>query len=302
MKSDYTVKRVLVPIDFSETSKLALEYSSFFCNKFQAKLHLMHVISAGSYDKVLPHLDVSARGEKLRDELRKELNKLADKYSDCNPEGVEVHITDGKISKDIVQTSRTINADLILMGTHGVSGFEEFFIGSNTYRVVTAATCPVLSVQEKATGLTFNNIAMSFDRTIQTRDKVSVAAEFAEKFGSTIHMAGLITDDYDEELPKFKLKISQVEEHLKMRNIPFTSEIRRGDNIAEMSMDFANSKNADLMVIVTEQEPSTGLFMGPAAQRIVNHSKIPVLSVTPMQVIRGFSQKDLEGGYRPLYV
>lgn len=299
MSSEYAVKRVLVPIDFSETSKLALDYSSFFCKKFSAKLHLLHVITAGSYDKVLPHVDVSARGEKLRGVLKEELNKLASKYSDCNPEGIEVHITDGRVSKDIVNLSRALNVDLILMGTHGVSGFEEFFIGSNAYRVVTAATCPVLSVQEKATGLSFKNIAMSFDRTIQTRDKVPMAAEFAEKFGATIHMAGIITDNYEEELPKFNLKLRQVEEYLEKRNIPYTTEIRQGENIAEMSMDFANSKNADLIVIVTEQEPSTGLFMGPYAQRIVNHSRIPVLSITPTQVARGFSQRDLAAGWRP---
>lgn len=302
MNSNYTVKKVLVPIDFSDTSKLALEYSSYFCKKFSAKLHLMHVVSAGSYDEVLPHVDVSARGERLKGYLTKELNALAEKYSNCNPEGVEVHITNGKISRDIVKISEQISADLILMGTHGVSGFEEFFIGSNTYRVVTAATCPVLSVQAKARGLSFKNIAMSFDKSIHTRDKVPMAAAFAEKFGSTIHIAGLITDDYENELPKFRLKIQQVEEYLQGKNIPYTSEIKQGDNIAEMSMDFAKKKDADLMVIMTEQEPSTGLFMGPYAQRIVNHSRIPVLSVTPHEVVEGFSQEDLEGGYRPLYV
>src|SRR5690606_30221946 len=156
-----------------------------------------------------------------------------------------------------------------------------------------------LSVQEKATGLSFKNIAMSFDRTMYTRDKVPMAAEFAEKFGATIHMAGLITDDYDTQRPKFNLKMKQVEDYLDRRNIPYTSEIKQGGNIAEMSMDFAKEKNADLIVIMTEQEASTGLFMGPYAQRIVNHSRIPVLSITPNQAIRGFSQRDLEGGYRP---
>lgn len=299
---DYKVKKVLVPIDFSEPSKLALEYSSLFCKKFSAKLHLMHVVSAGSYDKVLPHVDLSARGERLTKTLREELNKLAAEYSDCNPEGVEIHLIEGRVAKEVVNLSKAINADLILMGTHGVSGFEEFFVGSNTYRVVTAATCPILSVQEKSTGLAFKNIAMSFDRTVYTRDKVPMAAEFAEKFGATIHMAGLITDDYEDQRPKFNLKIKQVEEYLESRNIPFTSEIIRGNNIAEMSMDFAKSKNADMMVIMTEQEASTGLFMGPYAQRIVNHSRIPVLSITPTQSIRGFSQRDLEGGYRPFQV
>src|SRR5690606_34650295 len=134
MKHTYSVKRVLVPIDFSITSKQALEYCSIFCEKFSAKLHLMHVVSAGSYDKVLPEIDHAARGERLRELISEKLNELAETYSSCNPEGVQVHLAEGKISREIVRVSKEIDADMILMGTHGVSGFEEFFVGSNTYR------------------------------------------------------------------------------------------------------------------------------------------------------------------------
>lgn len=302
MKHTYTVKKVLVPIDFSITSKQALEYSSIFCEKFNAKLHLMHVISAGSYDKVLPDIEHAARGERLRELLSVKMNELADKYSTCNPDGVQVHLSDGNISREIINVSKEIDADLILMGTHGVGGFEEFFVGSNAYRVVTAATCPVLSVQEKAQGLHFKNIALTFDSTPHTRDKVSEAVAFAEKFGSTVHMALLQTDESEDEASKFRLKIKQVEDYMDKHGVKYTIKHVIGDDVAKMTMDFANKVNADLMVIMTEQEARTGLFMGPAAQRIVNHSKIPVLSVTPIGMVKGFSQSDLEGGYRPFYI
>lgn len=302
MKNTYTVNKVLVPIDFSEASKLALEYSSQFCEKFNAQLHLMHVVSAGSYDKVLPDVDYSARGERLSTLLKEKLSVIANKYSSCNPKGVQVHLAEGKISREIVRISKEIDADLILMGTHGVSGFEEFFIGSNAYRVVTAASCPVLSVQEKAKGLSFKNIALCFDNTIHTRDKVAEATAFAKKFGSTIQIAGLVTEEAEEGRPQLNLKIKQVEEYLDEHHVNYVTQFIKGDDVAEMSMEFAKRVKADLLVIMTEQEARTGLFMGPAAQRVVNHSRIPVLSVTPLEVVRGFSQKDLEGGYRPLYI
>ena len=68
-----------------------------------------------------------------------------------------------------------------------------------------------------------------------------------------------------------------------------------------MTNNFSQVIGADLIAIMTEQEASTGLFVGNYAQRIINHSRIPVLSVTPIGVVKGFSQSDLGGSFRPFF-
>ena len=64
-------------------------------------------------------------------------------------------------------------------------------------------------------------------------------------------------------------------------------------------MEFAKKVNGDLVAIMTDQENYTGFFVGEYAQQVVNHSKIPVLSVTPLGIIKGFSQDQLGGESNP---
>ena len=98
------------------------------------------------------------------------------------------------------------------------------------------------------------------------------------------------------------MKVKQIMEYFDHRNIKYEHDEVHGDNIAEMVLAKADDEGADLIAIMTEQEARTGLFVGSYAQRIVNHSKIPVLSVTPFEIVERFSQSDLGGDYRPFYI
>mgnify|MGYP001204077176 FL=1 len=77
-------------------------------------------------------------------------------------------------------------------------------------------------------------------------------------------------------------KLKQVEDYITKHGISHTTEIMKGENIANLTLKHAESLNADLIVIMTEQEDElTGLLMGTFAQQVVNHSKIPVMTVKP---------------------
>jgi nucleotide-binding universal stress UspA family protein len=183
------------------------------------------------------------------------------------------------------------------MGTHGVSGFEEFFLGSNAYRVVTSSTIPVLTVQEQADRMGFENLVLPIDSSQHTRDKVSEVVALAEKFGSKVFIAQLVREEDDNAI--MNLKVKQVEEHLEHKNIAFETTVLHNDNIAKATLDFAKKVEGDLIAIMTDQENYTGFFVGEYAQQIVNHSKIPVLSITPLGIVKGFSQNQLGGASNP---
>jgi nucleotide-binding universal stress UspA family protein len=204
------------------------------------------------------------------------------------------------VSKGIITTAKDCGADLIVMGTHGVSGFEEFFLGSNAYRVVTSASVPVLTVQEKADKMGFENIVLPIDSSQHTRDKVSEVVALAQAFGSKVHIAQLMKEDDDVAI--MNLKVKQVAEHLEHKGISHEITILTEGNIATMTLNFAQTVKADLIAIMTDQENFTGFFVGEYAQQIVNHSKVPVLSVTPLGIIQGFSQSQLGGDYKPFYL
>lgn len=295
MKHSYEIKKILVPIDFSDTSVEALEHASLIAKRVGADIHLLHVMHVASH--IFPNFEEDLDVSRLKDRLRDEIGKIGSACANEHGLKVETELNEGTVARTIVERSRAIDASLIVMGTHGSSGFEEFFIGSNASKVVTAATCPVLTIRKGIAVSDFSKIAMPIDSSNHTRDKVSEAAKMAELFNSTIHMVSIITEDHEDEKAIFNLKIKQIQEYLDKKGIQHETKTLYGEDVAEMTNNFAQTIDADLVVIMTEQEASTGLFVGPHAQRIVNHSRIPVFSVTPIESLDLTSQ----GNMRPFH-
>ncbi len=298
MKKAFEVNKILVPLDFSPTSHIALEHAALFCSKFNASLHLLHVYKGRDID-ILPDVTTPRTDQdELKKRIGNELNSIASKFNVAST----VEVREGSVAKEITLAAREAEASMIIMGTHGTSGIEEFFMGSNAYRVVNSSELPVLTVQKPVNDGVYKKIFIGIDSSTHTRDKVSHVAAIAKAFGSKVHVSALVTETHEEEGKIFNIKIKQIMEYLEHQGVEFEHDEVHGDDIAEMVMDKAKDVNADLISIMTEQEARTGLFVGEYAQRIVNHSKIPVLSVTPFEIVDHFSQSDLGGDYRPFYI
>ncbi|HVA98800.1 MAG TPA: universal stress protein, partial [Bacteroidia bacterium] len=110
-----------------------------------------------------------------------------------------------------------------------------------------------------------------------------------------VHILGIIDDNVNPD--KFRVKIAQVEDFLKKHDISFDSETVKGNNPAETTINYAKKINADLIMIMTDQEETlTGSLLGTYAQQIVNHSKTPVFSVRPIEGT--YAPLDLTGDWR----
>ena len=118
--------------------------------------------------------------------------------------------------------------------------------------------------------------------------------------GSKIHIAQLVREDDDAAI--MNLKVKQIEEHLDNKSIAHQTTVINNDNIAEATLEFAKNVEGDLIVVMTDQENYTGFFVGEYAQQIVNHSKIPVLSVTPLGIVKGFSQNSVGWCQQPFLI
>jgi nucleotide-binding universal stress UspA family protein len=282
------ITKILVPIDFSSTSLLAFEHAVNLARNFNAQLFLLHVLENSLYmhDIFLPETRV-VNFQNLASIAEEKLNELgasAGKDAGINCTSL---IMEGKVSKMVVRAADQVGADIIVMGTHGSSGMEEFFIGSNAERVVVNAHCPVLTVHDEARVPKIETIVLPIDSSAASRQKLAHALFFAKKFGAKVFVLGLLTDEDDKEHVKiFGLKMEQVNEYLQKNNIIHESIVHASSNHSDRILKFAEDKNADLIIIMTEQElDGPGIFLGVSAQRIVNHSNIPVLSVSP----EGFS-------------
>ena len=279
----FDIKKILIPIDFSDTSMLAIEHAGFTAQLFKAELVLLHVIEKHweQFSIVAPELRITTPSE-LTNTIEKKLGEVASDI--LKKYGVKsTHVTaNGNIFNEILAVSKEHNVDLVVMGTHGTSGVVEFFIGSNTFKMVTQSECPIISVQAHAKKLGFTNILLPIDDSAHSRQKVNHAIVIAKHFASKIHILGLADSDDETDRKKFEIKLDQIEEYIKKCDLPYSRKTVDGKNQSKTTYDYAKSVEADLIVIMTDQDEAiTGRLMGTYAQQIINHSKIPVLSIQP---------------------
>lgn len=283
MNKKFQLKKILIPFDFSETAELALKHAVFMAKLHKADIILLHVIESYSFTSAISQAFGKSQSEfeqKIESSASDRLDELTKKLHHESGMGVQFRIENGKIYRAIVNVAEEMSADIILMGTHGVSGFQEFLIGSNTYRVVMSAPCPVISVQTHAKKIGFKNIVLPIDNSASSRQKVKHAVEIARHYNSVVHIAGMATMSDIDILRRFDVKIHQVKDYLDEHEVPYTVKMFKGENAASITMDFATEVNADLIIMMTDQEGS-GIFIGNFAQQIINHSKIPVMSIRP---------------------
>lgn len=284
----FKIEKILVPIDFSETSMLAIEHAAYTAQVFKAELVLIHVVEKHweKFNIVVPELRINAP-DNLINEVEKRLEGIAANILTTYGVKAICITSNGTIFNEIISVSKEYNIDLIIMGTHGTSGFVEFFMGSNAYKIVTTAGCPILSVQVHAKKLGFKNILLPIDDSAHSRQKVNHAIVLAKHFSAKLHIVGLADFDDETDRHKFEIKLEQIEDYIKKCDLACTKETVIGKNQATLTMDYAQSSGADLIIIMTDQDENiTGRLMGSYAQQIVNHSKIPVMSIRP---IVGFS-------------
>ena len=171
------------------------------------------------------------------------------------------------------------------MGTQGYSALEMIFIGSNTMKVLGASKNPVMSVRTPASENGYRNIVLPIDSSTHSRQKVNLAIELCHDFGARLHVIGM-TDDMDSSFEmKLGVIFNQIEKIADVRKVfVSTSIIRNPDNNAKATLKYAEEVNGDLIIIMSDQDVEyTGIFLGPYASQVINFSKVPVLTVMPVQ-------------------
>lgn len=143
------LKRILLPTDFSEYSKTAINYACAFADQFGAELHLLHVLQDLVALVPEPELAIPPPGDYLK-ELQESCERALDQLLDpaWEAEHKVVRATrQGPPFLEIVRYAKEEDIDLIVIGTHGRSGLAHVLLGSVAERVVRKAPCPVLTVR-----------------------------------------------------------------------------------------------------------------------------------------------------------
>ena len=143
------LKKILVPIDFSPPSKNAFKYALRFAEEFGGDLTLLYVLEPQSMADSMGIPEVSTFVESDIVAAGKNLRSLIASNRKGKIERPRWKVRAGLPAHEIVEAAKEMDVDLIIIATHGYTGWKHFCIGSTAERVVRAAPCPVLVVREK---------------------------------------------------------------------------------------------------------------------------------------------------------
>ena len=278
--------KILVPTDFSEQCNIALEQSYNLAREYNAEITLLYVIEDSG---MLAKLFSKEQHDDLRKNIQEQLDKLAANAENESKITVNTLIAKGVVYEKISEVAELIGATMIIMGTNGGEGLKKRFIGSNALRVARESKIPLITIKGKQHRKGCKNIVLPLDLTKQTREKVNKSIELSKLFhGAAVRVVSVLFTTDEFLVNRLTRQLGQVKTFLEKEGVECTAEIIKSikskETLAQNILEYANQVDGDLIMIMTQQELEfTKYFIGSAAQEIIHHSTIPVMSITPIE-------------------
>lgn len=272
--------KILVPIDFSDQSLIALSQSYNLAKMIDAEIILLYVIE--EVNPMIKRLYKELDG--IHDAVLSNLKNLAEEKSKATGLKIAVEIEEGKIYAKITEVAKRLDITFIIMGTKG--GESSKFIGSNANKVVKTAPCPVITIKGKSHNQGCERIVLPLDLTKETSDKVNQAVFFAKLFKAEIYIVSILLTGKEEVVNKLKDQLTIVKQYITRQNVACTAEVvkilKSEESLSNAVIKYAEKNNADLIMIMTQQENEIKqLFIGSKVKEVIKNSDIPVLSIKP---------------------
>lgn len=278
------MKDIIVAIDFAESSINSLEHAITIAEKARWNITMVWVNKHGTANTM-----IDDKFNDQQSEVEVKFQEMIAKYQPRLPHNkITYVIRNGKVHREIINLVAETKAELLVCGTHGSSGFEQFLIGSNANKIVAMAPCPVITIRSGVNvARTLSRIVMPIDSTLETRQKVPFASRLAKWFDAEVHILGLYPSNVRAVQMMVDSYCDQVIKHFDEFEIKYVRTALLADNPTKSTMDYALSIDANLVTIMTLQETNPlSFFYGTYAQQMVNQSPIPVLSIHSRELMK----------------
>lgn len=274
------MKQILTAIDFSPESICSLEFSIGLANRTGAGLTLVWVDHQTERESIYENVK-----NELRNEAREHFEELVGSYGSKIHSGrIFYKLRKGKVYQEVSRQAILSEADIIIAGTHGVSGFEEGWIGSNAYRIVSHSPCPVITLRHDAdAGRRIDSIVMPVDSTLETLHKLPFTLEFAKNVEAIVHIAAMMTISTKSLRTKIESYSRKAAGEARKMGVETVISVVETDNLVKGLLEYTGNVGAQLISIMTEQGNAGSNILGPFARQVVNDSPVPVLSIQPGQ-------------------
>jgi len=274
-----TFKKLLIPIDFSVASENALNYGLSLASKIGAKIVLLHTYN------FKPMVDISGQYISFSDlkaqtlaQGEQKLHELKTKITASHPEiSLEYLLMQDNLAEAVEAVCKEQNIDLVVMGTKGASGFEEYLVGTNTAVVIESIKSPVLVIPSKAKFHDIKKILFTTDFQFDDVESLEALVEIAKIFKAKIEVVHFSKDiKLDEELLDWLKEIC--EERVDYKLINFTN-LLEGSTMLNTLNKLIKKREVDLVSMSASDKPFLKkIFTGSYTQKMAYHTDIPFLA------------------------
>lgn len=259
---------ILIPVDFSKQSYIAVKQIYNLAKFTKSKLIIMHVSPVSETDR------------------KEDLESLVHSTREESGLTVEMLGVKGEVYDVTNKTATELGCSLIVMALDENAKFKTglFGGGMTVTKFLTGAPCPVITLRSSEKREGFKNIVMPFDLTPESREKVSFAVQLAHYFKADIRIVSVFKPNDDEYENKLLPYLQQVKKFIKQEGVHCTNRSLPSTKPAEAIIEYAVKNDCDLIIQINQKDLSISeRFNGSVAHKVVELSPIPVLNVPPMK-------------------
>src|SRR5690606_2279538 len=271
------MKKILVPTDFSKEAENALKVAAQLARKHGSEIYLLHML-----ELPLQEVDALSTHSALPEAMffmKLEHKKFEDMLAKDYLEGIDVMeiVKNHQAFSSVTDAACENNIDMIVMGSHGASGFKEMFIGSNAEKVVRTSNIPVLVIKNEHENFKVNDFVFASDFKKDNKETYKQATDFAKAFGAKIHLLMVNTANNFTTTAESNKRIAEFIKDYDLQD--YTMNIYNDASVEQGILNFSRSINADLIGISTHGRQGIAHFCnGSISEDIVNHAKRPVIT------------------------
>ena len=271
------MKKILVPTDFSKEAENALKVAAQLAKKHGSEIYLLHML-----ELPLQEVDALSSHSALPEAMffmKLAHKKFEDMLAKDYLEGIDVTeiVKNHQAFSGVTDAARENGIDMIVMGSHGASGFKEMFIGSNAEKVVRTSNIPVLVIKNEHDNFKVNDFVFASDFKKDNKETYKQATDFAKAFGAKIHLLMVNTANNFTTTAESKKRIAEFIKDYDFQD--YTMNIYNDESVEQGILNFSRGINADLIGISTHgRQGIAHFFNGSISEDIVNHAKRPVIT------------------------
>lgn len=274
------MKKILVPVDFSEEASKALNFAIEFNEKVKGEITLIHVIDmpvpqvSFSGETGLNSLENFYTGEFLK-ATEERLEEWSQRVVEAGQK-VQTKLQYGNAFTQISETLAAVDANWVVMGSKGASGLARIFLGSNAERMIRFAKCPVIIIKDETHLKDIKSMAFATDLSEDQDIIAQHVKDFQEMFKLNLHVVKVKTpyNWLDEKTVQGELKLFAERNFLH----DYTLSSIEADFVDHGAVEFAEENHVGLIALGTHGKKGLAHFIGGSvAEDVVNESKIPIL-------------------------